>query len=81
MLEFVLSLVPGVLLVLLSILVIAAGINALLTHPQLLCWLVLMLIALGFLWWMWSQIPLWFRRAIHRMLMRKESGEGRNGKR
>ena len=80
-LEFVLSLIPGLFLALISIAVVAFAIHSILTSPQLMCWTVLLLIVLGILWWLWSQIPLWFRKAIHKMLMRKQNGEGRNGKR
>jgi hypothetical protein len=80
-LQFFLSLVPGLILGLLSIGVVALFINELLNRPDMLLAVVLLLIALGFLWWVWAQIPLWFRNAIYRMLTRKRSGDGRNGRR
>jgi hypothetical protein len=33
---------------------------------------------LGALWWGWTQIPLHFRKTIHRWLQRKEKDEKRN---
>jgi hypothetical protein len=37
----------------------------------------LLLIAIGFLWWVWSQIPASFRRVIHRLLTRRKEGQHR----
>jgi ABC-type nickel/cobalt efflux system permease component RcnA len=76
---FLVSLLPGVLLVFLSIIVALLFIHELLTNPRVQCASVLLLIALGILWWIWSQLPLWFRKAIYRMLQRKRQGERPNG--
>lgn len=73
-LQFFLSLIPGVILTVLSILVIAIAIHELLSSPRLMTSLVFLLIALGILWWIWSHIPKWFRSAIYRMLKRKRDG-------
>jgi len=37
--------------------------------------LAILQILLGTLWWGWTQIPLFFREAIHRMLQRKRNGD------
>jgi len=76
-LEFVLSCVPGFLLTVNSILLAIAVIRELLENPAALVALVMPLIALAILWWMWGQIPAWFRKAIYRMLKRKRDGDDR----
>ncbi len=76
-LEFVLSCVPGCLLALVSGLVVAAVIREILMNPAALCALALPLLSLGILWWMWGQIPAWFRKAIYRMLKRKRDSDDR----
>ncbi len=80
-LECLLSLLPGALLALLSVLAIAAFFYELFDRPAMLTSAVCLLIALGILWWMWAQIPLWFRNAIYRMLRRKRSRREEGGKR
>jgi hypothetical protein len=39
-------------------------------------------ILLLILWWLWSQLPEWFRKLIHRSIKRKERSNGHwgNGK-
>jgi hypothetical protein len=76
-LEFVLSCVPGFLLAVVSILLGIAVIRELLQNPAALVALAMPMIALTILWWMWGQIPAWFRKAIYRMLKRKREGEDR----
>ncbi|MGO9010635.1 MAG: hypothetical protein ACLQPN_11075 [Bryobacteraceae bacterium] len=76
-LEFVLSCVPGFLLAAASVLAAVLVVRALLANPDALAALAMPLIALGVLWWMWGQIPAWFRKAIYRMLKRKRDGEDR----
>jgi hypothetical protein len=77
-LQFFLSLVPGLVLVLLSIVVVASFVKVLLLKPNMLVGIALLFVALGVLWWIWAQIPLWFRKAIYKMLKRKrDDPEGR----
>jgi hypothetical protein len=76
-LEFILSCVPGFLLSVISILLALAVIRELLDNPAALVSLALLMVPLAILWWMWSQIPAWFRKAIYRMLKRKREGEDR----
>jgi hypothetical protein len=80
-LQFFLSLVPGLVLVLLSIVVIASLVNVLLHKPNMLVGIVLLFVALGVLWWVWAQIPLWFRKAIYKMLKRKRGDHEGRGRR
>lgn len=76
-LQFVLSGVPGCLLAVVSILGILLVLRALLTNPDALVALALPFAALVVLWWMWGQIPAWFRKAIYRILKRKRNGDDR----
>ena len=76
-----LSLLPGTILVLLSIAVIDVFVTALFRSPKLLCAAFLLLVALGFLWWVWAQLPLWLRRAIGRLLLRRREANGRREER
>jgi predicted DCC family thiol-disulfide oxidoreductase YuxK len=69
--------VPGFLLSVISILLALAVIRELLDNPAALVSLALLMVPLAILWWMWSQIPAWFRKAIYRMLKRKREGEDR----
>ena len=77
--EYLLSLVPGVFLSIASIVTVLIGLRELLRRPDLLFAFVMLLIALGILWWMWSQLPSWFRTAIYKMLKRKRDGNDRKG--
>jgi hypothetical protein len=66
-----LSLLPGVLLALLSLLVAVLLIRELLANPQWLLALVPLGIAVAILAWIWSELPLWFRNLVRRLLRRK----------
>jgi len=78
---FLLSLVPGAILTLVSVVAILLFILELFRSPRMLCVAFLLLVALGFLWWVWAQLPLWFRRAIHRLLVRRRENNGRKEER
>jgi hypothetical protein len=73
-LQFFLSLIPGLILTVLSILVVGIAIYEVANSPRIMTSLVFLAIALGILWWVWSLIPKWFRSAIYRMLKRKRDG-------
>jgi hypothetical protein len=73
--EFVLSCVPGIILVLASAIVIMLVVEAVLHSPALLASLTMPVLMLLILWWMWSQIPRWFRDAIYRLLKRRRDGD------
>jgi hypothetical protein len=72
---FFLSLVPGLILAVFSIAAVAFFVQHLLNTPDMLLALAILQILLGMLWWGWTQIPLFFREAIHKMLQRKRDGE------
>ena len=52
-----------------------------LSNSNMLVPLMMLGIALGILWSMWSQIPQWFRKAIYSMLKRKRDGGAHGGNR
>ncbi len=70
-LAFLVSLIPGSLLVIISLLLTVALISRILANPP---WLVPFLF-LGMAWallaWIWSEVPLWFRKFVRRLLQRK----------
>lgn len=74
-LAFLLSLLPGFLLVLVSILAAALLIRELLTNPRWLLALVFLGIVWGVLAWIWSELPLWFRKIVRRLLERKRKDD------
>ena len=71
----VLSLVPGLVLAVISILAIRFVIEHFLNTPDMLLALTTLQMVLGMLWWGWTEIPLFFREAIHKMLQRRNKGE------
>lgn len=79
--QFLLSLVPGLILAVLSVAVLGFFVVELAKRTNLLCVAIPLVIALGFLWWVWSLLPAWFRRAIYRLLKRKREGHDRSEKR
>lgn len=76
-LEFVLRIIPGAALAIVSVVAVVLLLLAIFTRPELLFSVVLLLLALGFLWWAWSQIPASFRRFIQRLLTRRPNGRQR----
>lgn len=76
LMAFLLSLVPGGLLTFLSALFACLLIREILTNTQWLCALIFLAIIWGLLAWMWSELPLWFRKLVRRLLLRKRK-EGR----
>jgi hypothetical protein len=73
------SFLPGVLLLLLSLLVLISFIQALVTNPelfeQLMSRMVVLVLLLGLLWWIYSRLPGFVRRAFGRgwqRLMRRQ---------
>jgi hypothetical protein len=80
-LQFVLSCIPGVLLVLASITVAYAVLSEIARNPAILGSFIPLFISLAILWWMWGQIPKWFREAIYRLLKRRRDGDDRRRQR
>ena len=74
-LEVVLKMIPGAVLAVVSVLVMALFALALLSRPALLVPLVFVLCGLGFLWWTWSRIPSSFRHFIYELLKRRREGQ------
>jgi uncharacterized protein YacL len=71
LLAVLLSLLPGILLALVSLLVAVLIIRELLANPQWLLALILLVIAVAILAWIWSELPLWFRNLVRRLVRRK----------
>jgi hypothetical protein len=46
-----------------------------LNAPDMLLALTILQLILGLLWWGWTEIPLFFREAIHKMLQRRRYDE------
>ena len=74
---FGLSLVPGVLLVVISLLFIAAALHVLLTNPRMLISFGFLALALAVLWAMWTKLPLALRQWIRRRLLSREKERSR----
>jgi hypothetical protein len=74
LLALLLSLLPGILLALVSPLVAILLIRELLANPQWLLALVPLVVVLAILAWIWSELPLWFRNLVRRLLRRKRKG-------
>ncbi len=70
---FVLTLLPGVALALVSIAVIRVLIQQLRSGPDLPAGPFLLTVLTTFLWFMWAEFPHWIRSAIHKWLKRKHS--------
>jgi len=81
-LAYVVRIVAGTALVYASISVLVAVAQELLPRPEVQGGLVILGILLFVLWWLWSQLPDWFRKLIHRSLRRKDRNNehSRNGK-
>jgi hypothetical protein len=79
--EWLLSVVPGAFLAFASIALAVLVIREILRRPDMLFAAFMLFIALGILWWVWSQLPAWFRTTIYRLLKRKRDGDGRRGSR
>jgi RNA polymerase subunit RPABC4/transcription elongation factor Spt4 len=73
------SVVPGAFLGLASIAVLMAAVIGILQRPDMIVALALLTIPFGILWWMWSQIPAWFRTQIYKLLKRRRERHGGGG--
>ena len=72
---FLLSLLPGCLATVLGLVVVLLVIRQVFTNPQWLSALLFIAIVWGLLAWMWSELPLWFRKLARRLLLRKRKEE------
>ena len=68
---FLLSLFPGCLVTAFAIVLGMVFIEEVLRDPRFLSSLVLLGIVFGILAWMWSEMPLWFRKLVRRLLESK----------
>jgi hypothetical protein len=75
---FFLTLVPGLILCVISIGLVVFFFDRFLFSRDMLVGLAAIDFILGALWWGWTQIPLYFRKTIHRWLQRKETGDKRS---
>jgi len=69
---FLLTLVPGLILCIISIGLVAFFFDRFLFSHDMLVGLAAIDFILGSLWWGWTQIPLCFRKTIHRWLQRSD---------
>ena len=76
-LEYLVRVVIGVLLVYVSLALLLAAVEDLLRMPAIQNGLLALDILLVVLWWLWSKLPDWFRKAIRRSLKRKERSHER----
>jgi hypothetical protein len=67
-LEFLAKVAFGIFLVYFSL----TALLDLLQRPQFQAGVLVIGILLGLLWWLWSQLPEWFRKFVWRFLKRKE---------
>jgi hypothetical protein len=69
---FGLSLLPGFLLFIISILFVVAALHVLLTNPRMLLSFGFLALALTVLWAMWTRLPLALRQWIRRRLLSRD---------
>jgi hypothetical protein len=70
-----LSVLPGILLLLLSVFFLFGLIQVLLTNQQVLFEFMLIGLFIGFLWWMYMQLPRFLRRWLSKLLGRADRNE------
>jgi hypothetical protein len=70
-----LSVLPGVLLLLLSVFFLVGLIQVLLTNQQVLFQFMLTGLFIGFLWWLYMQLPSFLRRWLSKLLGRADRNE------
>lgn len=73
---YLLSLVPGVLLTLISLMVVIALVNVILTNQQVQSQLVVLILMLAMVWWLYIHLP-GFVRSLFRTIWRKSKTERR----
>jgi hypothetical protein len=78
-LGFLLTALPGVFLSTATIVITLAAVIAIIRRPDMIVALALLMIPYGILWWMWSQIPAWFRNQIYKLLKRKRERPHQGG--
>ena len=66
-----LSVLPGLLLLLVSLLFLIGFVQALVSNQQLLFQFLLVGLLLAGLWWLYLQLPTWLRRGLSKLFGRK----------
>jgi hypothetical protein len=79
LLGFLVSALPGIFLGTASIAVVLAAVIAILQRPEMIIALIFTAIPFWILWWMWSQIPQWFRSQVYKLLRRKRDNQRGGG--
>jgi hypothetical protein len=69
----VVSAIPGALLGLATLAVLLSALVAIFQRPDMIVSLAILAIPFGILWWMWSQIPAWFRAQVYKLLKRRRT--------
>lgn len=70
-----LSVLPGAILLLVSVLFLIGLIQTLLTNQQLLLQAMLMGLSIGFVWWLYMRLPRFLRRWLSKLLGRGGGNE------
>jgi hypothetical protein len=71
-----LSALPGIVLLGISLLLLLGLIQALLTNQQLLFQFMLLGLLVGLLWWLYMQLPRFLRRALTKLFLRRRERNG-----
>jgi hypothetical protein len=74
---YVVRLFLGILLALATLALVIALVVEGLQQPVVQKGLIGLGILIGLLWFLWGQLPEWFRDVIHRAIKHKEHGNGR----
>lgn len=69
---FLLTLIPGIVVVAISVGLVAFFVDRFLFSHDMLLGLAAIDFVLGVLWWGWTEIPLQFRKHIHRWLQKHD---------
>jgi RNA polymerase subunit RPABC4/transcription elongation factor Spt4 len=73
----VLSVVPGVLLLLLSVMFLVGFLRVVLSSQQLMFEFMLIGLFIGFLWWLYMKLPRFLRRRLSKLIGRGKAGDDR----
>jgi hypothetical protein len=73
--EFLLSVIPGAFLGVITLAVAAGVIMTIVQNPGMVIAGLLLFIPIGILWGMWSELPNWFRSGVYRLLKRRRGGD------
>lgn len=74
---YLLTIIPGALLGIGSVIVLLGAILAVLQNPGMAVSLVLLTIPFGILWAIWCEVPSWFRSWVYRLLKRRRERQER----